>query len=778
MSLQYQDFVFRDFSQGISDNYVNIPLNRYEIGDNVYIKEDGSYETRYGSTPFYDAEVSSRISALMELNGDIFFYRLNAFFQLDTDNATISNPTRPNIGTPTYENNFGYFNLSWEEWQDHLIVHHSGSETGELNRGVKIYKDDVGNYRLNQLGMPEMTTYQLTSITFTQNGQNLQSTGQYDPLTQFPAAGTWTYRYVYNFVFTVEYEEGTNTRKVFGPATQTNIIYTNLPINTNANNQMVISNLPVISNTGNQYDTVRMRLEVYRNDGATPNYFRVAELTNGQTTFTDQVPNENLVFGGIPLYTSGGVLDRYQAPKAKVVRVINNTPYWGYVADETSGEIKPYRVIQGFAGIIDSHAPSSFIDLDEEVVGIHGVNSFPIIFTTSRVYRLEGSFDNTGGGSIRARTISETAGCASNNGIITARDNLYWLGDNAVYVTNGYTVEKLPTTVDLLDTIRSFTDTLEKRRTVVATYDDDEDRIFWATNDTGGDNNRWLVLNLSTGGLTTASGDGFVSSALLFDEKTLYRGDELGYIYKHTENDASDPIRDENKPITEWSNRHIPWRYKSVQIDFGDPSITNWVSTISTKVSSETNYGILVTTDNDDGRVVRSCKEIRSWGNFFWDDPSFVWGDDEIVWSKSETITHKRHVPRGTSRSKARQIIMEPAEIIVYKSDTYGLATLSYVDPNNPTQVNVTLDNGGDWMADFSDYKISFETDGYAKQYAITPVNTTTIRVSGATPQNGVKWQITGKYKDARVNIKSYTLRAANIENEGREYTSGGGNDV
>jgi hypothetical protein len=791
VSLRYSDVVLKDFSGGISDNYLNMPLNRYEIGDNVFIKEDRSFEERYGSITVFDRDISAAINYMRDLNDEIICVRDSLVYLFDENLGTLTQADRPQAGSSVWENTIGFNSISSDQWQDQLIVTHSGNEAGDaLNRPMRVYRDNVGDLKLGELGMFGLTDDSIENVTtgieILRGDNRVFEYYEKDRSKAPPAnASLYAHSYIYAFIYSYEYETERSKYRVVSPVQITSILYTDQPINGTPATGLLTADatrftkLPVPSVTGTQIDISNVTLEIYRTVSGGTDFFKAAEvpvsLITGPTFDLLDIFQDGQLVTREPLYISGGILDRFPAPKSKYLKVVNDTAYWGYVADEDSGDVKPFRVLQGFSGIIDSHDPAAYVDLDDEVVGIGEASGFAIVFTKSETYRLEGSFNNTGGGSLRPRTISETAGCVSHNCIVSANNNIYWIGDNAVYATNGYKVEKIPSSIDLLKTIRSFTNTEEKRRTVIGQYDEDNERVVWAVNENESNNTRWLVLNLNTGGFTT--GSNVPSSSLLFLNDDMYRADELGYIYKHSLGVSSDPVRDTAAAIENWGTTHVEWLWKSVGIDFGDPSITNWVSHISPYLQSETNYGVRIGVDCDDGRYTSECKFVRSWGNFVWGENGFVWNDPEITWSKAKSIRFKRHTPRGTSRAKVRQLIMSPAEIVIFKSDTYAIADITYVDPVSPSDVNVAMQGGVTWPDDILGYKIVFDTDNYVQEHIIDTVSGLNLVLAGSlTPAIGVKWQIVGKYKQSQVGVKAVTIRVANIDNEGGEFTSGGGN--
>ena len=426
MSLRYQDLVLRDFSGGISDNYVGMPQNRCEIGDNVFILEDRSFETRYGSIPVYDREIPTKINHIDFLDDDAICVRDSLVWLFN--GGTLAQPIRPQSGSPIWQNTLGFNTISTDQWQDQMIITHSGSEnTDDLNYPMRVYRDDSNVLRISQLGLTPVSDSGLESISFKRGDE--RPFEYYEPDRSLPppySADEYNHSYIYAFIYSYEFTTGRSTYRVVSPVQITSILYTNQPLAGTPQTGLItadtvkIRNLPVFNVTNTQYDFANIKLEIYRTVSGGTDFFKVREIPVSGISglvppldfIADPFSDSQLVTRE-PLYISGGVLDRYRAPKAKYVKIINDTAYWGYVEDEDSGDAKPFRIIQGFSGIVDSQDPASYVDLDDEVRGIGEVNGFPIAFTASEIYRLEGAFDNTGGGSIRTRTISESAGCAS-----------------------------------------------------------------------------------------------------------------------------------------------------------------------------------------------------------------------------------------------------------------------------------------------------------------------------------------------------------------------------
>ena len=494
---------------------------------------------------------------------------------------------------------------------------------------------------------------------------------------------------------------------------------------------------------------------------------------------------------GETLYTDGGSVEHFPAPKAKYSTVVNSLTWYAYCEtldipdSDTTPEVNPYRVYQSLPNNPHSVGPLSFFEVDDVITGIGNVNNFPVVFTKTQIYRIESAFDSvvTGVSSPRKKVISDTVGCVSHGSIIRVNDVLVFIAETGVYQTNGYDVKRIPATDTMYDIIRSFTsNTADGGLKINSTYDFQRQRVYWSFGAGDVDNDRWLILDVRTGGFTTCSGLGnFNSSALAFYQNSIYRGDKFGYIHNHDDAFLADQIVDITKPVADWQSIHIPFNLKTVAIDYGSPSSRKWVSELSVLISSEINFAMKPTSNNDDNKTVSDLKFIKRVGAFYWGWEEFVWGDDDIAWKVTELKSSKRHFPRGSMRCRHKQIGLEPAETIIYKSDNYGEADVTYVVPADPSFSYVDLTGGGTWPDDVENYKISFEEEQYSTGYFVEErVSDTRIRVGMPSITQGAnkKWQIEGKLKQQRFTVKALTSRFAPLDNQGTQYDSreAGGN--
>jgi hypothetical protein len=774
MPLNFNELTLRDFSAGITDKFIDAPLNQLKQALNFLITENGTLKTRPGSQVYFDQDALIRIMQMFDLNDDLLVFRGEQLYFYNPVGPTLDLLSLPNGAAPFFQNTSSSSYVNGIKWRDQILMTNEGlASPTSLNRPMKAFRDDTNTLRGLELGLRSFVPTTLAPSFSGDVGFDVQLTG----------GGGRNEVYIWAFHYSYEYNIGDTTYQTEGPVYYTDNWFSNYVMGNiaDAGNQISVTwnNIPQIDSSNSQIDGANTTIKIFRTVSGGTSFFQVGEVPFGTLTFFDNVSDTDLV-NNVPLYANGGVLDAFPAPKCKFVTVVNDTPYYAYTEDETSGEIKPYRVVQGNPGS-DTHHPSAFRDFDDEVRGISNVNGFPILFTNSYIYRLEGSFDNTGGGGIRARVISETVGVASHNSIVRANNLIYFIGkNNGVYLTDGYNVRELPASLTLFDTVRNFLSPEVRAFKIDGTYDFINERVYWAVGDNETENNQWLILNLKTGGLTLADGKTFFSSSILFKNNAILRGDDNGYIYEHKDGYQSDVVRDIALPASQWQTTHIPWALETIAFDYGSPAVTKWVPYVTTSVKSDTNYAIDIVSNNDDERVVKDLKGIRSWGTFFWGDPTFVWGNPETKWKKQETESHKRHFPKGTMRCRRKQVRYEPGDVIVYKSDNYALADAAYVNPLEPLDLTLTLQGASQWPSDAEGYFITFEETGYVTRHTILSVSGATATIGGGNllPGTSKKWQIVGKYKNQEVEFKTITTRFAPLADEGNEFKTGdsGGN--
>jgi hypothetical protein len=754
MPLQYQTRPIADFSGGITDKYINAPDNKYKSAVNFIITERG-LELRAGFVVAYDQEATQRIAGIWKMNEDLFIIRGANAYYFDKDLGTVALVATPNATVFFNYNGSGVYPNA-VEWKDQLLVANTGQVSPvDFDSPMRIYRDNTGAIKSHELGLPE---YPVGTV--------------FNP--QVPGAGK---KYDYAIVYEYTYYVGDTQFKMVGVPFYKDLVEQLNPID--AVNYVNVQLFQSILPAGNRIDVNNVKIAIYRTKEYTASdfgvYYKVGEVANGFAgTFVDNVTDAALVTG-VTLYTTGGQLERYKTPRCKYIIAVNDIVYCLYAIEETSGGdiVRPYRFYQMLPGTADGFDPSFYKDVDDTLTGGTHINGSPIIMTETYIYRVESAIDSFGNGNIRTRVISDSAGCLNHNSIVRTGDRAYFAGNNGFYVTDGFKAEILPVCKELQDSYRLFTNSPEKRAKIWGTYDLFHERIIWSMGDNNSENNTWWVYNINSGGFTTANGASFFSSSAIGLDNEIYRCDDQGYIYRHRDDYYNDVLRDTGIPAVDWLKTHVPFDFISGALDFGNPHTRKWVRELTVSTSTQGKIAYDIESINDDGRQILPMKEVQFINTIIWGDPSFLWGDPDFIWRMPNVFTKQRHFPRRSMRCRRKQIRIKPAKIILYKSDTYGVADVDYVAPNDPTQLVVSMMGTIVWPSDIVGDAIFFESEQYGKEHRIiSRSNTTLVVVGGGTigPTVGAKWVIKGYNKLQRFELNYLSYEFSTLDNEGGEF--------
>jgi hypothetical protein len=761
MPLNYKVLTINDFMGGITDQYVNNPnKTKYRSADNFIIEKTG-LRTRDGSRVLFDQDSVQRIMGLFETNDDLIVNRGSGVFRFNPDTSALDAILPAGGGTVfEYFGNSVYPSAS--EWRDQLLLTNTGQDSPvAYNRPMRLWREDRDNpatYKLTTLGLP---SYDGSGLAFV-------------PVT---AGATHSYYYAIHSSYTY-----TVNGVTFKDASTTF-----LSDEIDAGAAIGVSNGIQISGFDNivdpRVDATNIKHEIYRTpeSGISSVYKKVGEVNNGFLgTYTDETTDTERESGQL-LYTEGGRIENWQPPKCKYVMVVNDIAYFMNVMDTTSlgDELKPYRFVQGIPGSLSGADPAANKEVDDVIVGGSHVNGNPIIFTRSYVYRVEGAVDSFGNGAIRTRVISDTIGCVGHRSIVRTGRGIYFMGNDGIYVTDGFRYDAI-TSEELDETYKELVATETQRSRIVGTYDQEDELIHWGVSNSTGENSKIITLNLRTMGITTSSGINFFVTDLLYKD-SLLRSDEEGYIYEHSLDEYSDKRRNNAIPASQWETERIPFYYETAALDMGTASIRKWVShaTITTKSNSPAAYRMV--SNNDDGNIIKEMKEVRLKTTWAWQDPNFVWRDSDFKWRLAETQSNRRHFPKGSLRCRRKQLRIEPSIVNKYNSDLYGICTASYLDPADPQEIQLVLDDPTErWPENITEDFIVFEETNYVSRHRIISRTDTTLTVGPGNLAMGAakKWEIEGYRRNQRIEIKSIDIRYAYIENTGADFQSGddGGN--
>lgn len=723
-----------DFSGGFTDDYINCNMNRGQKFDNVFILPNKKLISRWGFELDNNDTANSQIPAGNQRIGMLLNYNNSddllvqsakkIYYRNTAAYTTLVGPTSNDVFNEGSTSSF----VSASEWNRHLFVTNDSFPNVQ-----KIYKDGSSVLQTRTAGLPALATA---------------------PTVTAGTSSTRSYIYAFHYYFT--YTIGTQIFEDRGPVTQVALASSGDPsVNNNA-----ISVIPVLANTAvNNYATTTIKVHIFRTLNEGVDLFKIGEVTNGTTVFTDNV-SDSTAEDGVPIYTAGGVLDNDPPPLSKYIHIVNNVAYYGHVkvGSETFPNI--YRISVPFD---PDSCPESFEDeVEDEITGINSVQSTPIILCKRHIYRSEGYFDETGNGSLTHTRISDTAGCVSNLSAVQAEGGLFWAGNDGFYYTDGFRVLKISD--HLNTTYASYISNTSNAKRIVGTYDEKYRRIIWTvqSSSSSSDNDSCIVLELRWGisnemvFTTMSGGDTFSPTSVIFYNRQLYRSDRRGYVFIHNESATADRKIDLTVNPDTWVRTTIIYDYKGPSMNFGTTMGRKWVPKCIITCGNRGNVSIQPNAINDDGSSIRPLKEIRFRGNFVWGDAEFIWGNPDCVWGTSGVIEQWRRMPHGGLRLSYFQLQITNSYTVVTNSDLLGTATLSTLE-------KATLDTAAsNWPNDSVDYYLSFDTDDYVTQYLVSARDSddvlTFVDSGGTSPVGSHEWLLKGYKKGEALNLLSYSV--------------------
>jgi hypothetical protein len=726
-----------DFSGGITDNYMAARSNQMQSADNFVLEkngEKGKLRTRYGlavyNSTYPRIPANARVSLIEDSEGTLFYMNGRNGYYVNAGWQTLAGPT----GNAMLSAGAGSDYLSTAKWNKHLLA------TGDaLSEPMKVFND--GSWRVRNLGLPFLS---VSGVTIT------------------PGANTGK-SFVYAFIRTDSYTIGTVTFREVSTPTFKQVSNADDP-NVNAN---AIASIPVLANGAtSNYNTTSSKVEIYRTVNAGSVFYYVGEVTNGTTSFNDNVSDATIQNNAL-LYTEGGVVDFDQAPPCKYIVQANDIAWYLHVKE---GSVTyPNRIRQSIKGALYAAPEDFYDDLDDEIVGGSSVGIYPIIFCRSKIYRLEGFFDEFGRNGFIKREISNIVGCVSNRSIVRTKEGLFFAASDGFYFTDGFSLtlltDEIP--VSYLNLVSSAT----AAGYIYGAYDRLERRVWWAAqnNSSSTETDIVYVFDLKWG-ITTKTpcttlsggdnGSNFSPSALHFYDGAMLHGDRRGYVLKYDKDQLDDVQINTSTSVSNWSELAVIPDYRSPAFDFGTTVVRKWVPRITTSFDNLTNVSILIQSNNDNTGVFTDLQEIKTNNNNVWGSASAIWGDQNDRWNYAAVIPSWRRFPAGGLRCLYKQIRITRFETLIEDSTTLGTVTL------DGTTNTVALDDSSkDWVTDPVDYYIFHSLDNYENGFKVLSISgdiLTVEDVNNILPSGtGVSFELRGKRKGEALKILSYTITAA-----------------
>jgi hypothetical protein len=460
-------FTVKDFDGGQTDFPISAPANKFEKADNLVINQYGDLETRPGL--LYDFTTSGARARLSTTRVGLLapqwtgagrsftLLKQNAtklFYDNGTAKTELVGPGAAsafNVSSMTDEVSF-----SFGEWNEHTLITHESP----WQLPVKVYRDGSGALTLRTAGLPPVAA------------SGVSITG---------GAGS---SFIYAFAYKYSYSVGSTSYEDIGRPYLKE--FASLSADPSATPH-AISSIPVLANgTGEHYDTTNIKVTIWRTTAGGSVLYYVGEVTNGTTTFNDNVTDATLLAANNTIYTAGGALENDRPPKCKYVHSTSDLTFWAHGYEVTTagadGDFIPQRVWQSKRGDPDSVPAGNFTDIEEPITAISSIKSVPIIFGENSVYRLDGTFDDLGRGGLFPRKISDRVGCVGHLSVVQTLDGLYFAGNDGFYFTDGYNIQSL-SAEDFKETYSQLILTDLQKKRIYGTFDSINKRILWSVHD-------------------------------------------------------------------------------------------------------------------------------------------------------------------------------------------------------------------------------------------------------------------------------------------------------
>lgn len=718
------------FAGGITDNYLGGRNDQAEELKNFNITDKQKLIVRDGSkvNDVNNARVTNnkKIQALVEHEEQVFQVANENVYYNDGTMKVLSGPT----GNDTLNQSVDSAEVSTAYWNKHLFITNS-----EFPSIQKVY-DSGSGFVTRNAGLPKPD-----------NGSISHTSG----------AGSNTY--IYAFVWTYKYTIGSVEFLDISTPTYYTVSSATAPTSTT----IQLNNLPVLANgVSENWDTTNVKLEIYRTKNNSTVEYLVGEITNGTTTYSDTM-GDTALGQGDKLYTNGGIRPNDEPPKAKYLHIVNDVCYYCHVKEGSS--VVPNRIRQGVAGDPDSCPSSFYVDLQDDIVGINSINRYPVVFCDDYIYRLEGTYDETGGGGIDAFIIDRSVGCVSSSSIVNAQGMLFWASKTGFYATNGYKTFKISD--EFNSRYSKLVETSEQAKRIYGVYDALNRRILWAatSNSTLTENDILFVFDLRWGVraesvfTTWEGGETFTAPCLLVQGSSVLRGTKEGYLLEHAPGETYDVKVDTTKNPADWHWETVIYDYTSVSFDFGTSAIKKKVTWLSLIAENFTNCVIGIQSHNDDTSDFKDITPITFDSLLEWGDEFVEWGDENLIWNFDGLIEEKRRFPaQGHLRCTYKQIRFTNGYTLIDDQASLGSVTVDTVAKT------VTLDNPAD--KSFSKFSVGYilthTVDGYAEEFKIVDRTDSVITLEDIDNTlvdfTGQDFKINGYRKGEVLNLLGYVL--------------------
>lgn len=774
----------RDFSGGMTDNYIDGPINSFKKGHNLLIGKDATLYTRPGSEPIVaSSPVNIDIASgrqmytfdkwlfLVTKEGQFFYYDpyiYGDFYQVkradySDDDSYVYAFNVDNVKVPA----------SFARMGDRIYI-----ATGDYVRRL--------TYGTNRWGTIENAGLREANETYLDE----------DNVT------SGTYNFYYYFVFRQDYtsEYGT-TYTVRGKPHR---IYAASVADPSLEDSSVPFKVffydngyaafespyghphPAIlwQHDKQSWNISAIKMEVYRTIGVSgtggipnPDTARLiktleyAQATDNKLDWSDNYSHDLPVTGESLYSLANGGTEYSLPPRAYYCASANNTIWYGRTFDHRN------RVYQSISGSGDMVPEGWYNEFDDEVTGLSAIGNIPIAFINGNTFRLEGLRTEALGSTV-ARRISDRYGCISNASIVAAPQGLYFWSLSGLCFTNGSTVQ-LVTDSTIKKSYRQYLDNMgpSNWQEITGKLDKENSRVYWSFRSSKdvADNDRFLVYdeNQSASGsaVTTELGGDYRFQCQAFEIPdstrvgySLVRVGRDGIVYAHKDGLTSDKtVPSRTSPFVSY-NAPIVYDLESVAYSFGAPFD-----------QKECTYVVVVCTD--DTPIHMQIYENKDTSEDDWqeldpivfdNDNWTVGNDDVVVGSTDSSVSHKgvasfrRMFNNNYYRCHYKQLKFMNLMVDQYDSSWSSYKTATY-DYESSSEITVQLASATAWPSDIIGSYIYLSSDNYRTGHEIISVDDDTITLrpfaGDSETLSELDWKIKHYKPDETLKLIGYKIR-------------------
>lgn len=731
-----------DLTQGITDDYVDGPLNAAERLDNLLINRFKKPYQRDGIDIY--SEDAPQIPPGNQKIDDLYYFDSTLFVKSGTklyyiedgDSAftTLAGPSHDAFA----DSELGA-RCSWSEWRGHLVITPGPSTNKKAGcRTVKVYRNSSSVWTLHQAGLPR-----------TEDGT---TGGIYAETASTGTDYAFTFAYCFKSTYTAKVD-GNNVEFIeFGTPT----LYQSsglVPIN--STDRVQRGTLTYINGTYENYPTSSMVVSLFRTkaDG-TVIYFSQNVALGAQVDYT--ITDANL---GEEFYAQSDEQYNDPVPLCYFSKIVDGYG-WYFAADDIDGDFSNSRILQSNPLVPFGVPSGNSTYVEGKIRAADYATSFPLAFTRNKTYRIEGRLDTYGAGDLRAILVSDTYGAVSEKPASTS-EGVYFASEQGFCYTNAFNV------IPLSDHLRTTYAALNNKSNIYGAYDSKNKHVYFSVESpsyTANTNNQLIILDefwtrqngemkgvFTTMSSQNGSADNLKANSLHYDSENdvMIIGHQNGYVMKFDSDKLTDPVVDTGNAYADWNVQGILPDYISVAMSMGSSVVSKWISRIFLIMKNLTgNCSLDILSHNDDKTSTKSLKVVR-----------------ERTTTSTGLHKIKRWFPKGGLRCLYKQIQIKKGTVIIAASDDYD--TLSVVTGS------AVIDSGswptfdGENLVGFSLY---LEDDDYTTAYPILTQSSDTLTVTGTLPAGSEKaWQIKGIPKNEDFEMHAFDLE---YEMEQEHYTA------